>query len=65
MVKTAKVVNCQGGLRFRKSPSLDGEVISVIPQGINLEVISEEGDWSQVKVSGVEGFVMTKFIEVI
>lgn len=66
-VKKAKVHGVDTGLRLRKSPSVRGEVESILKPGIDLEIVKELGDWTQVKVeaTGLIGYVMTQFIEVV
>lgn len=67
VVKKAKVHGVDTGLRLRKSPSVRGEVESILKPGVDLEIVKELGDWTQVKVeaTGLIGYVMTQFIEVV
>lgn len=49
-------------VNFRKSPSLDGESLKLIPQNANVNVLSEENQWSKVKYDNLTGWVYSKYI---
>lgn len=59
--KIAVVVNCEK-LNLRTTPSIKGEVKTVLSVGTELEVISIEKEFTKVNINGVEGFVMNDFI---
>lgn len=66
-VKKAKVHGVDTGLRLRKSPSVRGDVESILKPEVELVILEELGDWTKVKVeaTGLVGYVMTQFIEVV
>ena len=53
------VVNCDN-LRLRKEPSLDGDIIKLLPRGTEV-IIIENANESFYKVS--DGYVMKKFVD--
>ena len=67
------VVNTDGvGLRFKKSPSADGEVISLIPSGAGVTVLRvvevEASDevyryWGEVRFEGTTGYVSMAYLK--
>jgi len=63
---TGTVVNTNGeGLRCRTTPSLDGEVITVLPEGATVPVRGpQEGDWLPVTCAGQDGYVMAAFVQI-
>ena len=64
--KMAKVVDAKSGLRFRKEPSTNAEVIGLLLTNRNDLIVLEEGkEWTKVSVSDKVGYVMSKYIEVI
>lgn len=62
-----KYVNSDTGLYFRKSPSLDGEIIDLLPFGQKVKVLKqnqgEDNNWNKVKVDGVKGYVYSEYIQ--
>lgn len=53
------IVNCDN-LRLRKAPSLDGDVIKLLPKGTEV-IIIENANESFYKIS--DGYVMKKFVD--
>jgi hypothetical protein len=49
------------GLNFRMSPN--GPVIRVLPRGTPVEILEDQGDWLEVSVDGLTGFVSATFID--
>lgn len=56
-VKTTAEVN------FRKDPSTDGEFISLIPRGSEVELLGEDGGWSKVLYNETTGYVNSNYVE--
>lgn len=52
--------NNSSPVRLRKEPN--GQIITTIPQGTVVDVISTQGDWSEIQVNGVTGYMMSKFL---
>lgn len=52
--------NNNSPVRLRKEPN--GQIITTIPQGTVVEVISTQGDWSEIQVNGITGYMMSKFL---
>ena len=51
------------GVNFRKTPSIDGEVISAINLGTNVEVIEHNpSGWSKVRINGDIGYIKSEFL---
>lgn len=60
-----KVINCTS-LYVRMHPHSNGTPITTIDAGTTVEIIEEENDFWNVKLSdGTEGFCMKKFIKII
>lgn len=54
-------VNAPEGLNLRQSPSSDSVKILLLPNGTELQIISNEGDWYFVE-SQTKGFVAKEFV---
>lgn len=52
--------NNNSPVRLRKEPN--GQIITTIPQGTVVDVISTQGDWSEIQVNGITGYMMSKFL---
>lgn len=52
-----------GNLNFRKQASMGAEVIRMLPRGTVLERLENLGEWSQVTVDGVTGFVASRYLQ--
>ena len=60
------------GLKIRTAPGLDGQVLTVIPFGETVEIITSEstletiewmeGQWIKVEFEGIQGFVFDGFL---
>lgn len=59
----ARVTTKQGSLNLRTEPN--GRVLGTIPQYEVIEVINRGSQWSKVRYSGIEGYVMTSFLTMI
>ncbi len=59
---TARVTTSGGSLNLRQSASGTARVIASIPNGTYLTVLNYGSTWSGVVYSGIQGYVMTRFI---
>ncbi len=50
------------GLRIRKEPSTDSEIIINVSTGEKLDVVEELGDWVKVSIDGDEGYVSAEYV---
>lgn len=52
-------------LNVRKEPNKDSAVITIIDKGLEVTINPDNSstEWYSIKASGVEGFVMSKFIK--
>lgn len=51
-----------GALNLREEPSLSAKVLGQFPTGTLVEVTGQHGDWSEVEVNGLSGYMMTRFL---
>lgn len=59
------VVTASTGLNFRDKPSLDADVIEVLPFMTKADVIDEDGEWVHILTEdGEEGYVNSEFFDV-
>lgn len=49
-------------VNFRKTPDINGEVIKVLSEGIEIKKYDEENGWAQVKCGEDVGFVSTEYL---
>ncbi len=64
LVSTYAMVNAFGGLKLRTAGSADSDVLTIIPNGEILDVISVNGEWVQVSYGDTRGYVSNEFVEV-
>lgn len=55
-------INAAGGLRLREGPSVDYEVVTLIPNHEYITLLEEEGGWARVEFGGTTGWVSTEFL---
>ena len=48
-------------LNLRATPN--GDIVARLPQGTELEIVSDQGDWLEVTVGGMQGFVGSRHVE--
>lgn len=57
-----------GALRVREEPDRDGDIISLLPNGKEITILSEEDDFYKISLQDedgtVEGYVMKKYVVV-
>jgi hypothetical protein len=49
-------------LRVRQEPSIDAQILALMPQGEEVEVLSHDGDWIQVNVDNEIGYINSEFV---
>lgn len=49
-------------LNARTLPSIKSEILTKIPKGTEITIISEEGDWFKVRYSNIEGYVSKQYV---
>ena len=60
-MKIVKANNNNSPVRLREQPN--GRVIDSIKQGTAVEVLKEDGEWSEIKIDGqATGWMMSKFL---
>lgn len=63
IVKNLATVSADG-LKVRKTPSLDGEIVNLVAYGEELEVVEEMDGWVKVLYDGQETYVSAEFVSV-
>ena len=61
LAEVSKVVK-GGALNMRAEPSLSAKVLRQYPTGTWMTVLEDQGEWSKVRVNGLEGYVMSKYL---
>ena len=49
-------------LRFREGPSLDAEIIDLAPDGTEVEILEDLGEWCLVRWNGREGYMSSRYL---
>ena len=49
-------------VNLRKEPSTSSEIVASLPVNMAVDVVAEENGWSQVKVSGKEGYISSSLL---
>lgn len=53
----------EGTMRVRSQASTDSEVLTFVENGTRVNVIGEEGEWSQVEIPGnITGYIKTQYL---
>lgn len=63
VIRTVAVVNVDG-LRIRKGPSVDSEVMTQVPEGAELEYAETVDGWHKVLIDGQEAYVSAEYADV-
>ena len=50
------------GVNLRKTASKDGEVLTTMPKGAQVEVTGSENGWIKVKYNGLEGYTGSSYL---
>lgn len=53
-------------MNLRKTPSLKGEILQIIPKGTKITINLDEGtkDFFKVNIKSVPGYLMKKFVKI-
>ena len=54
----------ESGLRVRKEPNTDSEIIMTVSEGEQLSFVSQEGDWIKVSLDNEEGYAYADYVDV-
>ncbi|MGN1019739.1 MAG: SH3 domain-containing protein [Aristaeellaceae bacterium] len=60
---TVTVHTGNGSLNLRETPDANARVLTLIPDGTQLERLQAGSDWTKVRYDGQTGYVMTKFLQ--
>ncbi len=63
-VKTMMATVNTQTLKVRTAPSLNGNVITLIPEGEELEVLEDTGEWVKIAIDDEEGFISKEFVDI-
>lgn len=64
-VTYAKVATQKGTLNMRKEANDKAEVLQKLAKGTIVQVLEENGDWTQIQYKKHTGYVMTSFLEMM
>lgn len=53
-----------GPLNVREAPSMRARVITQLPTGLRVTVLSEDGTWSQIQAAQIVGYVVTNYLSI-
>lgn len=65
VVKTGVVENGDKHVNLRAEPSLSSEVLGTCNSGVQLSILSDDGQWMQVETDGVVGYMSSSFVKVL
>ena len=51
-----------GGLNLRETPAADAKVLLIIPQGAQVRLIQQNGDWCKISYNDTTGYVMARYL---
>lgn len=54
-----------GSLRLRDKGSISAAVLLILPDGMEVEVKTQGDEWTRVKAEETEGYVMTKYLQML
>ena len=63
MGKSAVVSSNGGNVNLRRGPGMDDDVFASVPNGTVVEVKSQKGNWSLVRCNGLEGYMITSYLD--
>ena len=58
-------VNAAGGLKLRKIPSVNGEILEIIPNGTTINIIYRKGQWYLTTYQSKTGWILNNYVEEI
>jgi len=50
------------GVRMRKAPSIDAEIVTNLHNGNSVEIIEKDGEWYKIKYNKQEGYIHSNYI---
>ena len=59
----AEIKEINTATRVRKSPSTDSDIVTVLYPGNDVEVLGQDGEWSEIKRGDYKGYVKTEFLK--
>jgi peptidoglycan DL-endopeptidase CwlO len=63
-VKTTMATVNTMTLKVRTAPSLNGNVLTLIPEGEELEVLEDTGEWVKIAIDDEEGFISKEYVDI-
>ena len=51
------------GVRMRKEPSVESEIITNLHNGNKVEIIAKEAEWYKIKYEGQEGYIHSNYVK--
>lgn len=57
------IVTVKSSLNVRKKPTTDAKVVGKLKNGLKVKIISQDGDWYQIKTSKHSGWVSAKYVK--
>lgn len=63
-IGTAKVKTSGGTLNVRATASSKGKVVVKLKNKAEVELLAQEGSWSQIRYKGKTGYVMNKYLKI-
>lgn len=60
----AKVTNCYY-VNVRATASGSAKILTVLAKGMEVDVLGEKGEWTNVTINGLNGYIKRDFLEVI
>lgn len=59
------IVDTNGSnLNIRRTPSTSAAIVGRIPDGAQIEILQTQGNWYRINYNGVNGFVLSEFVQV-
>ena len=58
------VIDCPSGLNLRKSASTSSSVLTVLPNGAKVNILSTSNGWHKVEYNNISGYVYATYIQV-
>lgn len=58
------VINCPSGLNLRKSASTNSTVLTILPNGAKVNILSTSNGWHKVEYNNMYGYVSATYIKV-
>lgn len=62
--KNGVIFNC-GSLRLREKPSLESEILTLIPKNVKFKIIGQYREWFKVEFNSIEGYCLKVYVDVV